>query len=79
MQNYSASNDQLANGQLVMKVLAKACADSACPTVYQTNRGTLVIQGYAVSAHQAGIDLPAGELLVEIPMDLLPIATSETQ
>lgn len=31
----------------------------------------LVIQGFAVSAKHAGIDLPEGELLVEIPSRLL--------
>jgi hypothetical protein len=33
-----------------------------------------VVQGYAVTADEAGIDLPKGELLVEIPADLLGAA-----
>lgn len=33
--------------------------------------GTLVVQGYAVSGELAGVDLPAGESLVEIPLHLL--------
>ena len=56
---------------LNLQILAKACAASGCPTIYRSDRGTLVVQGYAVSAQQAGIDLPDGELLVEIPVDLL--------
>jgi hypothetical protein len=40
-------------------------------TVYRTNRGTLLVQGKAVTAENAGIDLPPGELLVEIPAELL--------
>jgi hypothetical protein len=54
-----------------LRVVANACNSGACPTVYQSGTGTLVVQGYAVSANRAGIDLPAGELLVEIPADLL--------
>jgi hypothetical protein len=30
-----------------------------------------VVQGYTVSAERAGINLPDGEMLVEIPLDLL--------
>lgn len=52
-------------------MLAKACHASGCPTIYQSDHGTLVIQGYAVAADRAGIELPEGELLVEIPIDLL--------
>jgi len=39
--------------------------------VYRTNRGTLVVQGYAVDPAQAGIDVPSGERLIEIPAELL--------
>jgi hypothetical protein len=39
--------------------------------VYASGSGTLVVQGYAVSAERAGIDVPDGEILVEIPFDLL--------
>lgn len=63
-----ASNE---GSTLNLHMLAKACAASGCPTIYRSDRGTLVVQGYAVSARQAGIDLPDGELLVEIPVDLL--------
>jgi hypothetical protein len=52
-------------------MLAKACTVSGCPTIYQSDRGTLVVQGYAVAPDRVGIDLPEGELLVEIPVDLL--------
>jgi hypothetical protein len=57
-------------------MLAKACASSGCPTIYESDRGTLVVQGYAISARQAGIELPDGELLVEIPIDLLTRAVN---
>ena len=52
-------------------ILTSGCRLGNCPTIYRTNRGTFIVQGYAVTAEQAGVDLPAGELLVEIPLDLL--------
>ncbi|WP_245908379.1 hypothetical protein [Pseudosporangium ferrugineum] len=54
-----------------LQVIAASCNHGTCPTVYRSDRGTVVVQGYAVSAQAAGVDLPAGELLVEIPVDLL--------
>ena len=55
----------------VLEHVVTVCGVGSCPTVYRTERGTYVIQGYAVDGTRAGIDLPAGELLVEIPADLL--------
>jgi hypothetical protein len=43
------------------------CGSGTCPTIYHTDRGTLLVQGAAA----AGITVPDGELLVEIPRDLL--------
>jgi hypothetical protein len=57
--------------RLEIKLLTRLCSTDACPTVYSTNRGTLVVQGYRVSAEEVGIDLPESELLVEIPLDVL--------
>jgi hypothetical protein len=40
--------------------------------VYKSNKsGTLVVQGYTVTPTRAGIEVPDGESLVEIPLDLL--------
>jgi hypothetical protein len=39
--------------------------------VYVSQAGAVVVQGYSVSARDAGIDVPDGETLVEIPFDLL--------
>lgn len=61
-------------GDLQLQLITTLCGGGTCPTVYRTNRGTLVVQGYAVSAESAGVDLPAGELMVEIPADLLTAA-----
>lgn len=54
-----------------LTLVAKICGGTSCPTVYRTNRDTYVVQGYTVTADTAGLDLPAGEQLVEIPAELL--------
>ncbi|MBB2942862.1 hypothetical protein FB565_002575 [Actinoplanes lutulentus] len=56
---------------LVLTPLAVTCATGTCPTVYSTNRGTLVVQGYTVTPAEAGVRTPDGEQLVEIPIELL--------
>jgi hypothetical protein len=60
-----------APGDLSLEVVTTYCGSNTCPTVYQSDRGTFVVQGYAVDAARAGVDLPPGELLVEIPVELL--------
>lgn len=57
-----------------LTLVTSLCGTGSCPTVYRTDRGTLVVQGYTVTAEQADLDLPAGEQLVEIPADLLAAA-----
>jgi hypothetical protein len=59
---------------LKVTVMAKLCAAGDCPTVYRTDRGTVVVQGNRVSAEEIGIVLPPNELLVEIPPELLAAA-----
>ncbi|MCA2214758.1 hypothetical protein [Jidongwangia harbinensis] len=56
---------------LTLEHVTTLCGAGTCPTVYKTNRGTLVVQGYAVTGDQVGVDLPDGELLVEIPVGLI--------
>jgi hypothetical protein len=53
--------------------IASQCPDgNTCPTIYATGRGTVVVQGYQLSADDlAQIRLPDGELAVEIPVSLL--------
>jgi hypothetical protein len=43
-----------------------ACGRDDCPTVFTTDRSTLAIQGYTVDKQ-----VPEGESVVEIPMDVL--------
>jgi hypothetical protein len=56
-------------------VLAAWCAHGDCPTVYETDRGTVVVQGYPVDPAAVGLSVPAGESLVEIPAELLARVT----
>jgi hypothetical protein len=57
-----------------LTLVTTLCGGGSCPTVYRTDRGTLVVQGYTVTATDANIDLPVGEQLVEIPAELLAAA-----
>ncbi|GIF21500.1 hypothetical protein BJ973_005055 [Actinoplanes tereljensis] len=54
-----------------LRPIANLCSAGACPTVYTSGSGTVVVQGYPVSSERAGVDVPEGEMLVEIPLDLL--------
>ena len=46
------------------------CQGGTCPAVYVTDRGTLVVQG-AIVPDAEGVNVPAGETLVEVPAELL--------
>ena len=47
------------------------CGAGDCPTVYKTDRDTFVVQGYRFEPAQAGVDVPEGEQMVEIPTSLV--------
>jgi hypothetical protein len=53
-----------------LQVVASSCNAGSCPTIYRTDRGTLVVQGYVVTG-ATGVELSDGEMLVEIPAELL--------
>ena len=46
------------------------CAGKSCPTIYKTDRGTVVVQGYTVTEATTAA-LGPGESLVEIPAALI--------
>ncbi|NYI87953.1 hypothetical protein HNR02_001276 [Amycolatopsis endophytica] len=48
-----------------LRKIAGGCPDDDCPTVYLSDRGTVVFQGNAVTC---GIKLGAGEQAVELPL-----------
>jgi hypothetical protein len=49
--------------------LISTCDIKDCPTLYATDRDTLLVQGETPTDH--GLTIPAHETLVEIPMDLI--------
>jgi hypothetical protein len=43
-----------------------------CPTVYETNAGEILVQGYLpTSTEQRGVNLPDGETLIRLPREFL--------
>lgn len=59
----------------VPRLLTSLCGGGSCPAIYHTDRDTLLVQGHAV----AGIVTPDGELVVEIPSELLLEAARRIQ
>jgi hypothetical protein len=55
---------------LPLAVLA-SCSGGHCPTIFSTGRGTVIVQGNIVNPQAAGVEVPDGEQLVEVPHDLL--------
>lgn len=63
--------EPVAVAPLSLQVIAGRCSSGACPTIYRTDSGTLVVQGRIVPGERTGFDVPDGETLVEIPAELL--------
>ena len=48
------------------------CPGSACPKIFESDRGTYVVQGYVLDAPTKDtLTLPEGESAVEIPVELI--------
>jgi hypothetical protein len=56
---------------VTLDMVVGRCGGGECPTVYRTDRNTLVVQGYAFEPADAGVTVPDGERMVEIPVELL--------
>ncbi|WP_188187669.1 hypothetical protein [Nonomuraea sp. SYSU D8015] len=57
-----------------MRFLGSTSEAGACPTLYETDRGTIVVQGLQVTDPEALADLRDvldGETAVEVPRELL--------
>ena len=54
---------------MLVRKLISSCEDGECPTLYATDRETLLVQGEAPIDH--GLTLPGREMVVEIPMELI--------
>ncbi|MEV2260276.1 hypothetical protein [Streptomyces anulatus] len=52
-----------------VNVLATTCEKNNCPTIYKTDRDTILVQGETPTGH--GLTIPVHENLVEIPMELI--------
>ncbi|NRQ35533.1 hypothetical protein HII36_27420 [Nonomuraea sp. NN258] len=50
--------------------LTKLGDEGTCPTIYRTDRGTIVVQGAKV-LDDHGVNVPDQETLAEIPEELL--------
>jgi hypothetical protein len=50
-------------------MLASTCENGDCPTLYMTDRETVLVQGETPTDH--GLTVPGHETLVEIPVELL--------
>jgi hypothetical protein len=47
------------------------CKPVVCPTLYWTDRGTVVVQGFHVTDAEGVPEPPSGESWVEVPISLL--------
>jgi hypothetical protein len=56
-----------------LEVIANQCAAGSCPTIYRTdsNAASVMVQGFIVRPEHSGVDVPEGEALVEVPVELL--------
>ncbi|MEU4577251.1 hypothetical protein [Nonomuraea sp. NPDC023979] len=51
------------------KLGGEDCDEGTCPTIYKTDRGTIVVQGARVQDDH-GVNVPDHETLAEIPEEL---------
>jgi hypothetical protein len=57
-----------------LRFLGSTSEAGACPSLYETDRGTIVVQGLQVTDAEALADLPDvldGETIIEVPRELL--------
>lgn len=57
------------------RLVISMCGTGTCPTIYRTDHDTVLVQGNVAT----GINVPDGELLVEIPENLLLEAARRIQ
>ncbi len=63
-----------------LRFLGTSSQDGECPTLYATDRGTYVVQGWKVTDPEAlasGRDVLEGEAFVEIPKSLLAFVEAD--
>jgi hypothetical protein len=57
--------------KVTLQPLVAPCATGECPTIFQADRGTLVLQRYVFNPDDAGAEVPPGEQMIEVPVALL--------
>lgn len=67
-----------ATPESVPQPLITLCGGGSCPTIYGTDHDTVLVQGNVVAA-SSGVTISDGELLVEIPQELLLKAARRIQ
>jgi hypothetical protein len=70
-----ATNGPPATPESVPQPVITLCGGGSCPTVYRAGRDTVLVQGVAGT----GVTVSDGELLVEIPRELLLEAARRIQ
>jgi hypothetical protein len=63
-----------------VRFLGTTSKDGASPTMFETDRGTLVVQGWRVTDSEAlaAMDIPEHETVVEVPRELLRFAPPQS-
>lgn len=56
--------------------VATFCGNSGCPSIYEPDGDSILVQGYSVDA---GASVPAGESVVRVPLSLLRDAARALQ
>jgi hypothetical protein len=69
--NVDLDSPAAAAGPNTLRHLVARCGGGNCPTIYETGRGTVVVQGRVLEPDAAGVSAPPGEQLVEVPIELL--------
>jgi hypothetical protein len=59
-----------------LNLLVEPCQGGRCPAVYETDRGTIVVQGARLACGDRPPGVPDHEELVEIPAELLRAAAA---
>lgn len=77
MASIGQGHDEAHQGGNPMKVtmLATTCDIKDCPTIYATDRGTLLFQGETPTDH--GLKIPGHETVVELPVELIRKAIAD--
>lgn len=71
MPGWPAWVGRLGGGDVKLELVA-TCAGGTCPTVYRTDRGTYVVQGWTLdSSDRESFSGLTGEDVVEVPASLI--------